>query len=182
MKNIEVEIRSFITKPDYENLLDRLNREGALLDKIKEETVYFEAKNRDLRIRKNEEEAFLILKEGEIHDASREEIEIKLRVDDFHKIKDLLNKLGNKDSVRWFRKRIVFKWDDVKVFLDDTKGYGLILELEKIGNAKNKAKIYKYLEQKMKSLGVNTTPRKVFEKKFKYYKKNWRKILKYKRI
>lgn len=77
---------------------------------------------------------------------------------------------------------MVFNWGGIKVFLDDTRGYGLIIELEKIGTLKNKEKIHKYLVERLRYLGVKITPREIFEKKFKYYKNNWRKILKYKNI
>ena len=176
MNNIEIEARSFISKNEYERLLKILREEAKFLESVEEETVYFEAKDKDLRLRKNEKEAFLILKEGKIHDDSREEIEVRIKRDDFGKIEKIFKKLGYRDKIRWFRKRIIFKLGNIKVLLDNTKGYGLILELEKIGTAKEK--VHKYLEQKIKSLGIKITPRKVFEKKFKYYKNNWRKILK----
>ena len=73
---------------------------------------------------------------------------------------------------------MIFRWKDVKAFLDNTKGYGLIFELEKIGTDKNKEKIHRELEEKFRYLGVKITPRKIFEKKFEYYSVHWRKILK----
>jgi len=179
MRNIEIELRSFIDKPQYKILLKRLGKEAKFIDSIEEETIYFGVKNKDLRIRKDEKQAYIILKEGKIHDDSREEIEIDFEREDFEKIEKLLKRLGYKDEVRWFRKRRIYKWKDIKVLLDDTNGYGLILELEKIGTPKNKGKIHKELENKLKYLGVKITPKKVFEKKFKYYKNNWKKILKY---
>jgi len=182
MKNIEIEVRSFITRNEYKKLQKVLRKEAKFIDSIKEETVYFEAKNKDLRIRKDEKDAYLILKEGKIHDDSREEMEVRIKREDFGKIERLFKKLGYKDKIRWFRKRIIFKSGEIKVLLDDTKGYGLILELEKIGTIRKKEKVHKYLEQKIKSLGIKITPKEVFEKKFRYYKNNWRKILKYKNI
>ena len=68
------------------------------------------------------------------------------------------------------------------MFLDNTKGYGKIIELEKIGTEKNKEKIYNDLKAKLLTLGIKKiTPKKEFDKKFKYYKNNWQKILKYER-
>jgi len=182
MRNIEIEARSFLTRNEYNKLQKILRKEAKFIDSIKEETVYFEAKNKDLRLRRDEKEAYLILKEGKIHDDSREEIEVRIKRDDFGKIEKIFKKLGYKDKIRWFRKRIIFKLGEIKVLLDDTKGYGLILELEKIGTIREKEKIHKYLEQKIKSLGVKITSREVFEKKFRYYKNNWRRILNYKNI
>ena len=179
MKNIEVEVRSFISRNEYRKLEKILKKEAKLIGLINEETVYLGSTKNDLRIRRNKKDAFLILKAGKIHDDSREEIEIKLRKEDFKKTDELFERLGYKDEIRWFRKRLVFKWGDVKVFLDDTKGYGLIVELEKIGSSRNKKEIHRELENKLKHLGIKTTPKRVFESKFKYYKNNWKKILKY---
>lgn len=178
MKNIEIEVRSFISDKEYKKLLKELNKEAKFLDSIKEETVYFETPKGDLRLRRDQKRAYIILKGGKIHDSFREEIEIKCEKKDFEKIKKLFLKLGFKARIRWFRKRMIYRWKGIKLFLDDTKGYGKIVELEKITDIKERRKIHKNLENKLKSLGVKITPKKVFEEKFKYYKNNWIKILK----
>lgn len=179
MINIEIEVRSFISRSEYKKLEKILRKEAKFMDSVKEETVYFKVKNKDLRIRKDKKQAYIILKEGKIHDDSREEIEIKLKKEDFSKIESLFKKLGCKDEVRWFRKRKIYKWKGVKVLLDDTKGYGLIIELEKVRTKKNKEKIHKELENKLKSFGIKITPKPEFDRKLQYYKNNWRKILNY---
>ncbi len=178
MKNIEIEVRSFIPKEEYKKLLKRLNKEAKFVDSVKEETVYFSSP-KDLRIRFNGKNSFLILKEGKIHEDSREETEVKCDKKDFRKLEELLKKLEFKVKIRWFRKRRIYQWKGIKVLLDDTKGYGFIIELEKIGKVKGAKKIYKNLKNKLKSLGIKITPKKVFDEKFKYYKNNWEKILNY---
>jgi len=178
MKNIEIETRSFITKGEYKRLVQKFGKEAKFLDSVNEETVYFKGARGDLRLRKNDKQAYIILKGGKIHDDFREEIEIKCDKKDFKKIEELFKKLGFEDEIHWFRKRRIYKWEDTKVFLDDTKGYGYIIELEKIGKLREKERIHKELENKLKSLGIKITPKKVFEEKFKYYKRNWRKIIK----
>lgn len=180
MKNIEIEVRSLITKKEYVKLLKRLNEEAKFADSIKEETVYLSLNDKkDLRLRRNRKEAFLILKKGKIHDSFRQEIKIKFTRENFGKLEKLFGELGYKAKVRWFRKRRVYLWGKIKVFLDDTKGYGFIIELEKIGKAGEAKKIYQNLKEKLKSLGVKITLKKVFNQKFKYYKNNWQKILNY---
>lgn len=52
MKNIEIEARSFIDKNKYKELIKKLKKETRFIGSTNEETVYFEAKNKDLRIRK----------------------------------------------------------------------------------------------------------------------------------
>lgn len=176
MKNIEIEARSFITASQYKKLEEKLNKIAKFLEKISEETVY--CGKESIRIRRDQNFSYLILKSGKIHDDSREEIKIKFKRTDFEKLKEVFERLGFNIDVVWFRKRKVYDWKGIKVFLDDTKGYGKIIELEKIGKSGNERKIHEELEEKLKSLGVKITPRKVFDEKFEYYKNNWRKILK----
>lgn len=179
MKNIEIEARSFITKGEYKRLVEKFGKEAKfLLDPINEETVYFKGAKGDLRLRKNNKEAFIIFKGGKIHDDFREEIEIKLPKKDFQKFFGLFKRMGFENEIHWFRKRRIYHWKGTKLFLDDTKGYGYIIELEKIGGTEEKEKIHKELENKLKSLGIKITPKNIFNEKFEYYKKNWRKILK----
>ncbi|MBZ9569474.1 class IV adenylate cyclase [Patescibacteria group bacterium] len=180
MKNVEIEVRSFITKEEYKRLLKKFNKKAKFVNSIKEETVYFSLNDKkDLRLRCNEKEAFLILKKGKIHDNIRQELKIRFAREDFAKLEELLKAIGFRARVKWFRKRRVYLWDKIKVFLDDTKSYGFIIELEKIGRAGEAKKIYKNLKNKLKSLGIKITPKKVFDEKFKYYKDNWEKILNY---
>jgi predicted adenylyl cyclase CyaB len=181
MKNIEIEARSFITKKQYKSLLQKLREGAKFIGSVNEETVYFSGPGKDLRIRRDDKNAFIILKEGRVHDDSREEIEIKFNTNEFKNIEELFKRLGYRDAIRWFRKRRIYKWGGVKLFLDDTKGYGLIIELEKLGKVKEKGIVHRDLESKLKSLGIKITPKSEFNKRFKYYKNNWRKILKYKK-
>jgi len=176
MKNIEIEARSFITASQYKKLEAKLNKIAKFLEEINEETVYCGGER--MRIRRDDDYSWLILKSGKIHDDFRNEIKIQFKRSDFEKLKEIFKRLGFNIAVVWFRKRKVYDWRGTKVFLDDTKGYGKIIELEEIGRTGTEKAIHKKLEDKLKSLGVKITPKKVFEEKFNYYKKNWRKILK----
>ncbi len=176
MSNIEVEARSFISEQQYEKLIETMNEQGQFIDEVNEETVYFSGE-KDLRIRKDEKNAYLILKEGKIHDKHREEMEIECQINDFEKLEDLLMNLGFEVKIRWFRRRKIFKWNDIKVLLDCTKGYGYIIELEEIGNEESKETIYKKLERNLNNLKVQITPKEEFDEKFQYYKENWKTLV-----
>jgi len=175
-RNIEVEIRSFISQSQYQKLLKRLKKEGRFCNKDYQITYYFSGP-KDLRIQKNNYLAKIWFKKGKIHDKFREEIEIKFNRSDFEKLKDLFLNLGYKVEVTWYRQRNVFKWKRVEAMLDYTKGYGYIIELEKLSRWKDREKTYHLLRQRLKKLGVKETPKKEFTKKFQYYKKNWRKLV-----
>ena len=175
--NIEVEVRSFVTDDQYRNLLSKLKVNTEFIKEINEETIYFSG-DKDLRLRKNKNEAQLILKKGKIHDHHREEFEIKINIGDFEKMKKLLESLGYEIEIKWLRKRLEFKQNDVKILLDDTKGYGKIIEIEKMVRSGEEDKIYIDLENKLNKFGIEITPKDDFDKKFEYYKKNWKSLIK----
>jgi len=173
--NIEVEIRTFITKEQYQNLLEYFTEHGELLKEDYQETFYFDCEE-DLRIQKNNTGSKVWMKKGKIHDEHREEIEIKFSKDQFEELEKLFLALGYNTEIKWFRKRHKFKWNDITVCIDYTKGYGYIIELEKMCNNENKEQEYQNLKQKLLSLNIEITPREHFEEKFKHYKQNWKQL------
>jgi len=182
MKKIfEVEVRTFLSEKQYSDLKKRLVNVAEFLEEIGDETLYFSTiEGKDLRLRRDDRRSYLILKEGFIHDDSREEIEIAFKAEEFDKMKHLLQSLGFSINCVWFRKRLVYSLGDIKIYLDDTKGYGKIIELEKLTNKQNQEKTHRYLKDKLEFLGIKKiTTKEEFNKKFEYYKKNWKKILNY---
>ncbi len=175
-KNIEVEIRSFITKEKYEELLNFFNQNATFVKEDFQETHYFDCKQ-DLRIQKNNQGSKIWLKKGQIHDEAREEIEIYTKENNLDNLNKLFNALGHKVEIKWLRDRNQFDWDGIKVCLDYTKGYGYIIELEKLISNETKEKVLEELKQKLLELDVPLTPREEFERQFNYYKQNWRKLI-----
>jgi len=173
---IEVEVRSFITKEKYDELLEFFKKNAEFVKEDYQETYYFDS-DADLRIQKNNFFSKIWLKKGKIHDDFREEIEIKFKREDFENLEKLFLDLGFNVEIKWFRKRYHFKWEGIDVMLDYTRGYGYIIELEKISNEEEKADIFKMLKNKLKIIDVNQTPKEEFDKKYKYYKENWRKLV-----
>ncbi len=173
---IEVEIRSFITKEKYEELIELLKKEGEFLGEDYQETYYFDAKE-DLRIQRNNSFSKIWMKKGKIHDEQREEIEVRFARDDFEKLWRIFLSVGFSVSVKWLRTRSSFRWQGIDVAVDFTKGYGYIIELEKMADEASKEKTLEMLKQKLKVLGISLTPKDEFEKKFQYYKENWRKLV-----
>jgi len=176
MKTFEVEVRSFISDSQYKNLIGKLKKIAKFKGKIDEQTIYFGSER--LRLRKDKKFSYLIFKFGKIHQNSRGEIEVKFKKEDFEKLKDIFQRIGFPVKAIWKRKRLVFDWNGTKVLLDDTKGYGKIIELEKITNEKGKEKAFFQLKTKLKILGIKKiTPKKVFDQKFNYYLKNWKRLI-----
>ena len=176
MNHIEVEIRSFISEKKYNELLDYFKKLNLNFKEDFQETHYFDTKE-DLRLYKTNKETILLLKKGKMHDDYREEIELRLPREDFEKTENLFLSLGFKIKVKWFRKRIEFIWQEIKVCLDYTKGYDYIIELEKMTNLNEKEKSLINLKEKLKQLNIELTPKEEFEKKLKFYNENWQKLI-----
>jgi len=174
--NLEVEIRSFITKDKYEDLLEFFRQNARLVKEDSQETHYFDSEA-DLRTQKNSQGAKIWLKKGKIHDEVREEIEVKFGEDNFDNINKIFENLGYGVDVKWFRKRFQFDWQGIKVCLDHTKGYGYIIELEKMSDEKGKEGVLNLLRVRLKELGVEETSKEEFNNKFEYYKQNWRSLI-----
>ena len=80
--------------------------------------------------------------------------------------------MGLDIEIKWLSDRKQFNWDGIKVCLDNTKGYGYIIELEKITNKLKQGKVLEELKQKLRELNITLTPREKFEEKFDYNKRN----------
>jgi predicted adenylyl cyclase CyaB len=171
--NIEVEARSFISKEQYERLIEYFKKNANLIKEDYQETFYFDC-DEDLRIQKNNFFSKIWMKKGKLHDDHREELEIKFDKGEFENLEKLFLGLGYDVEIKWFRKRIEFEWDDISVCLDFTKGYGYIIELEKMSSEEEKESVFETLKQKLESLEIPITPKEEFDKKFEDYKENWK--------
>lgn len=167
---IEVELRSFLSKEDYERLVKRFEPLG--LKEDKQESWYFDTPE-DLRILRGSETGKIWLKKGNMHDEMREEIEIPLRKKDFIKMHNILATIGHKVNIKWQRLRKECEWDGVKVCIDYTKGYGYILELEKQCREHEKESALEELHKRMVQLGLTVTPKPVFDRAYKEYAETW---------
>ena len=182
--NIEVEARSFISKEEYEKLLEFFKNNAKLIKEDYQETFYFNGEE-DLRIQRNDFYSKIWMKKGKIHDDHREEIEIKFDKSQFEMLERLFLALGFEVEIKWFRKRLEFQWEEITVCLDFTKGYGYIIELEKMSSEESKEKEFgptgvssgENLKNKLKSLNIAITAKEEFDKKFTYYKDNWKSLV-----
>lgn len=177
MAKIEVEVRSFISEEQYDELLVWFFEHGELTKKDYQETYYYDCPA-DLRIQRNSFESKVWLKKGKLHDEAREEIEIKADREKFPELEQLFDELGYGVDIKWFRHRHKFDWEGVKVCLDHTKGYGYILELEIRCLENEKDAVLAKLKRKMSELGIEITPKVEFDQAYENYKTNWEKLTK----
>ncbi|MBU3896995.1 MAG: CYTH domain-containing protein [Nanoarchaeota archaeon] len=176
MKDIETEVRSFLTKEQYDKLLDFFKKNGEFVKKDYQITYYFTGEQ-DLRIQKNDFFSKIWLKGGKIHDDFRKELEIICKKEDFKKAEELFTSLGYEIKIKWFRDRQEFKWEGIDVMIDFTKGYGYIIELEQMCSENEKEKVIAMLKEKMKKLEITITPKEEFDAKFKFYSENWKTLI-----
>lgn len=174
--NLEIEIRAFISKEKYEELIEFFKQNATFVKEDYQETHYFDCEQ-DLRIQKNNKGSKVWLKKGKIHDEVREEIEVYTQDENFDKLGELFNALGHNIDIKWLRKRNQYDWNGIKVCIDYSKGYGYIIELEKLGSEENKDEILIELKDKLKELNIPLTPREEFDERYDYYKQNWRRLI-----
>lgn len=171
--SIEVEIRSFIEKDDYDRLLSFFQKEARFIDHDLQETHYLNT-DIDLRIQRNEKSSKIWMKEGRIHDEAREETEVEFDRDDFNGMMKIFSSVGIGSSIKWIRERYLFDWKGITVAIDDTKGYGKIIELEIISNDKEGS--LSLLRSAMDELGIKPTTREEFERRLERYKSEWKSL------
>ena len=130
-----------------------------------------------VRIQKNGSHSKLWIKIGKgQHDPIHEEIEIRFGRKDFDTLARAMEIMGFPPLIKWFRKRTTFKWQGVSAMVDSTRGYGYILELEKICERPGRAKALDSLRNKMDSLGIDVTTKDEFDRKFANYRDNWKRL------
>jgi predicted adenylyl cyclase CyaB len=167
---IEVELRSFITKKQYDDLAKRFSLEGEYQGEDIQETIYFHAPL-DLRVQKNKFGTKIWAKEGKLHETARNELELLCRDEDYDSAINLFIKLGLNPTVKWWRKRKTFFWRNVTVTLDYTRNYGYIVELELcVKDGKDKA--IHILSHLFNELGLEITPKKEFDSRYNEYVQN----------
>lgn len=176
-ENIEVEIKSLISKEKYEELLEFFLKNSELIKEDYQETFYFDLDS-NLRIQRGNNSAKLWHKSGKVHDEFMEEIEIEVKRNDFENLEKFLNKLGHSVKIKWFRKRKQFNWLGIIVSLDHTKNYAYIIELEIMSSEENKEKNLELLKEKFKELKIEITSKEKFKNEYENYAKNWRELTK----
>ncbi len=177
MNNIEVEVRALISKIEFNRLKKFFYENGKFLNHHKDATLYFDKDGR-IRLRKEKDRTYFVCKSGKIHDKHREEMEIEIKKSDYLSAQKLLKMLDKPVEVKWQRERFVWLFQGVKAYLDNTKGYGMIFELEAITSPKNQDDAYQKMLKVFHELDIKPTPKEKIQKHYQQYLKNWKKLIK----
>lgn len=176
MKNIEVEVRALISESEFNRLKKFFDKNAKFLNRHKDETIYYDKDGR-VRLRREENKVYFVHKGGKIHDKHREEFEIVINKSDFISGQKMLKTLNRPPVVKWQRKRLTWQHQGVKAYLDNTKGYGRIFELEAVVSPKDKEKAHQKMLKIFKNLKIKPTPKEKIGEAYNYYLKNWKKLL-----
>jgi predicted adenylyl cyclase CyaB len=171
----EVEIRALLTKEKYEELLAFFHEQCNIESEDHQEIRYLKAPF-DLRIQQNDYCSKITKKGGDIHDPSREEVEIECKREDFERLQQLFTALGHDIKMVWYRTRNTFEWKGITVMVDWSKGLEPVIELEMLTTPEHSAKALAHLREKLHELGIEETPVDIMKKRFENYAKNWREL------
>ena len=177
--DIECEIRSFVTDGEYDELLERLKRTATYAGKDEQVTYYFAGNgDPDLRIQRNASGGKIWYKGGKMHEEARREIEVPFGHDgSFERLGELFLALGYRVSIKWYRERHTFRLGDVTITLDDTRGYGKIVEFEILCREDGRQAALDGLKARMREFEIEPTPKEEFDRRYAEYKSNWRALL-----
>jgi predicted adenylyl cyclase CyaB len=174
---IEVELRAFLSDELFDSLEQYLNNSCTFISKEKQITYYLDF-DVDTRIQISEKKSRIWQKLGVIHDDSRKEIDIPLQKEDGLNMLELFKNLGSKIKIAWFRERKSFTKGVLKIELDNTIGYGKILEVEILCKENEVENSKKIIQNYFKELGVEISSKELFNECFKKYLGNWTNLTK----
>ena len=172
---IEVEIRSLISDREHGRLLSFFRDNARFVKSETQETLYLDTEA-DLRIQRTDSDSKIWMKKGAFHDEAREEIKVRFHREDFEGMVAVFLAAGIGTSVKWMRERHIFDWKGVTVCIDDTKGYGKVIELEVICDEGTKEIEIARLKRAMGEIGIKPTPREEFDRMLQRYKSEWRSL------
>jgi predicted adenylyl cyclase CyaB len=169
---LEVELRSFITEQQYDDLFHRFLVQGQLVEHSRQITHYIDHKI-DTRIQLSTFGGKVWQKLGNMHDLARKEREVMMSRLDAQTMLEIFQGLGFKIKVSWYRERQIFKLGEIAASLDNTIGYGRILEVEIRCNEHEVNEKQNSLLTFLKEIDIHPSSKAVFDKAFAEYIEHW---------
>jgi adenylate cyclase class IV len=170
---VEVELRAFITEEEYEALIATLSRSSKLVEHTRQITHYLDTLV-DTRIQVSTSGGRVWQKLGQMHDPAREELEILMSKQDARRMLRIFENIGVRVKVAWFRERHSFLDGPYRISLDETIGYGRILEVELQCERSDVPQRSQDVLGKLHALGLEPTERTDFDNAYSEYLRSWR--------
>jgi predicted adenylyl cyclase CyaB len=178
----EVEVRSLLKPAGYKKLYKYLKKNAKVVREEQTETVVFCAHKGDLRIVKSNDQVKLVYKVGNIFQEIRPEMEVFASITDANELEEIFSALDFKIACRYKKKRVYFRWQGTTISLDNVKGLGLIIEMEKLVDErlikKSEIELRERLGKLLHKFELDATPVPELNKLFKNYLDNWKKLIK----
>ncbi len=178
----EVEVRNILKPQGYRKLDNYLKKHARLIDQKQEETICFRVKGGDLLLRRNNDEVKLTYKDKDVTHDIRAEMEVLMELNDFDAIQEMLLALKFAIKMKWYKKRKIYRWQGVIVALDNVKGQGLSMEMEKLVDGrlckKAQTELQLRMEKLLDELNIRIYPKKDLNAMMNYYSKHWEKLIK----
>jgi len=178
----EVEVSSLLKPAGYKRLYKYLEKNSKLINKEEAETVVLAASQGDLRLVRANDKVKLICKTGDVFQEVRAEMEVLVDIKDADKLEEIFLALGFKIACQYKKKRVHFRWQGTKISLDNIKGFGLMIEMEKLVDArlvkKSEIELREKLQKLLDSLEIPTTPVVKLNKMYRNYLDNWQVLIK----
>jgi predicted adenylyl cyclase CyaB len=169
---IEVELRTFVSAEQFEELRRFLSSQGRQLEHVRQITHYLDHPV-DTRIQLSTEDGRLWQKLGKMHDKARQELEVTMPKQNAETILGIFRNLGFAVKVTWYRERRAYRINEITVSLDDTIGYGRILEAEILCADEEADSSYIRLKSFFRTLGLTPSDGKEFDQAFAVYLETW---------
>lgn len=170
---IEVELRAFITSQQYDCLLQYLLKEGEEVEHTRQITYYLDH-GVDTRVQIFGDGGRVWQKLGKMHQSARKEYEIIMSRSDARKMLEIFHNLDFNVRVCWFRERRKFNVGKIAVALDNTIGYGRILEAE-ISCEEGEVELNRQvLLDFLNKLDITPTNKQTMDMAFSDYLRTWR--------
>jgi len=163
---LEIEIKCYCDSP--EELETRIKSIGAeFIETRSESDIYFNHPSRDfavtdeaLRIRRVNKICRITYKGPKISKTTKARIEHETTVGDFNAIRNIILSLGFVESGIIEKERTVFALGDSEISIDNVKGLGVFVEIERIGELKEE--IEKELFDTAAKLGLTRFERRSY--------------------
>lgn len=167
-EKIELKVKCFMTKNQYESLLKYLNSFAEFKDK--NNMVIYEFSNPAvLKVQKDNYSSVVY--------ARKNNLKAVFQKEEFDDLVDIFETLGFDISIKWFKTGHNFFWNEIEVNVEMIKGYGFIVEMTKSAFPEEKEILLNYLRENLKQLGLEETPSEVFNERLKYYQENWKDLV-----
>ncbi|OIO46593.1 MAG: hypothetical protein AUJ28_02315 [Parcubacteria group bacterium CG1_02_37_51] len=178
----EVEVRNILKPQGYRKLDNYLKKHARLIEQKQEETICFRVKKGDLLLRRNEGEVKLTYKDRDVIHDIRAEMEVLMGLNDFDATQEMLQALKFTIKMKWYKRRKIYRWQGVIIALDNVRGQGLSMEMEKLVDGRLRKKAQTELQVRMEALldelSIKSYPKKDLDAMMVYYRQHWAKLIK----